>query len=360
MTTVRRSARPPDTSGGRCRRMAPLVALLGSIALLGGGITATAQDAAPSSPSEAARTALTVGLGYIPNVQFAQFYRAELAGYYDAAGLDVTFQNKIDPELVVLLGQGAVDVGMADGTSIIPAVSQDIPVAYGTTIYARFPNVVFAREDSGIRTVADLAGKRVGIPGRFGSSWVMLQALLASEGLTTDDVDVVTYPDFGQGVAVAEGQVDAAVGFANNEPVQLEIAGIPVVLLRIDDVAPLPGPGLTVGRETLEAKGDAVRAFREATLRAMTEIIDDPEVGLAAAAEWLPELGDDEEALDVQRAVLEATIESWSSPFTADNGLGAVDPAIWESAIAIMSTLPDSVVAEGLSADQLIVPDFQP
>ena len=187
----------------------------------------------------------------------------------------------------------------------------------------------------------------------------MLQALLASEGLTPDDVEVVTYPDFGQGVAVAEGQVDAAVGFANNEPVQLEVAGIPVVLLRTDDVAPMPGPGLTVGRETLEAKGDAVRAFREATLRAMTEIIDDPEVGLAAAAEWLPELGDDEAALDVQRSVLEATIESWSSPYTDANGLGAVDPATWDSAIAIMSTLPDSVVPDGMSADELIVPDFE-
>ena len=36
---------------------------------------------------------LTVGLGYIPNVQFAQFYLADQAGYYRDAGLDVTFQN---------------------------------------------------------------------------------------------------------------------------------------------------------------------------------------------------------------------------------------------------------------------------
>jgi NitT/TauT family transport system substrate-binding protein len=323
-----------------------------------GGAAATAQDATPAA-IDAAPIPLTVGLGYIPNVQFAQFYRAELAGYYDDAGLDVTFQNKIDPELITLLGQGAVDIGMADGTSIIPAVSQGIPVVYGTTVYARFPNVVFAREDSEIRSVADLAGRKVGIPGRFGSSWVMLQALLASAGLTTDDVEVVTFPDFGQGVAVAEGQVDAAVGFANNEPVQLEVAGIPVVLLRIDDVAPLPGPGLTVGRETLAAKGDAVRAFRAATMRAMEEIIADPQVGLDAAVEWLPEIGDDEAALATQRAVLEATVDSWTSDATDEHGLGSVDPATWESAIAIMAGLPESVVADGLTVDDLIAPGFE-
>ena len=332
---------------------------LASIALLAGGAVATAQDATPAGTPSAAPTTLTVGLGYIPNVQFAQFYRAELAGYYDEAGLDVTFQNKIDPELVTLLGQGAIDIGMADGTSVIPAVSQAIPVAYGTTVYARFPNVVFAREDSGIRSVADLEGKRIGIPGRFGSSWVMLQALLASAGLTTDDVEVVTFPDFGQGVAVAERQVDAAVGFANNEPVQLEVAGIPVTLLRIDEVAPLPGPGLTVGCATLAAKGEAVRAFRAATLRAMEDIMADPEVGVRATAEWLPELGDDEATLATQGAVLEATVDSWTSDDTDANGLGHVDPATWESAISIMAGLPDSVVSDGLTVEDLVVPRFE-
>jgi NitT/TauT family transport system substrate-binding protein len=327
-------------------------------AVVAGSGAVAGQTAAPGA-SAGTRTPLTVGLGYIPNVQFAQFYRAELAGYYDEAGLDVTFQNKIDPELITLLGQGAIDIGMADGTSVIPAVSQGIPVVYGTTVYSRFPNVVFAREDSGIRAVADLEGKRVGIPGRFGSSWIMLQALLASAGLTTDDVEVVTYPDFGQGVAVAEGQVDAAVGFANNEPIQLQVAGIPVVLLRVDEVAPLPGPGLTTGRETLAAKGDAVRAFRAATLRAMEEIIADPAVGLGSAVEWLPEIGQDETTLATQRAVLQATVDSWTSDATDANGLGAVDPTTWESAITIMSKLPDSVVADGLTVDDLIDPGFE-
>jgi NitT/TauT family transport system substrate-binding protein len=332
---------------------------LASTALLAGGSVATAQDATPAGAPSEVPTTLTVGLGYIPNVQFAQFYLAELAGYYDDAALDVRFEHHDDPELITLLGQGAVDIGMADGTSVIPAVSQRIPIVYGTTVYARFPNVVFAREDSGIRSVADLEGRRIGIPGRFGSSWVMLQALLASAGLTTDDIEVVTYPDFGQGVAVAEGQVDAAVGYANNEPVQLEAAGIPVVLLRIDDVAPLPGPGLTVGCATLAAKGEAVRAFQAATLLAMEDIIADPETGIRAAAEWLPELGDDEATLATQRAVLQATVDSWTSDDTDAVGLGQVDPATWESAISIMSSLPESVVAEGLTVDDLIVPGFE-
>jgi ABC-type nitrate/sulfonate/bicarbonate transport system substrate-binding protein len=53
----------------------------------------------------------------------------------------------------------------------------------------------------------------------------MLQALLSSAKLTPDDVKIVEYPDFGQGAAVAQGAVEPATGFANNEPVQLELSG---------------------------------------------------------------------------------------------------------------------------------------
>ncbi|HSL77408.1 MAG TPA: ABC transporter substrate-binding protein, partial [Candidatus Limnocylindrales bacterium] len=181
-------------------------------------------------PSQAP-VALTVGLGFIPSVQFAQFYLADQAGYYEEAGLDVTFQNKIDPDLVTLVGQGSIDLGLADGTSVIPAVSNAIPIKYVATIYGRFPSIVFAKASSGIANAADLKGRKLGIPGRFGSSWIMLQALLKSASLTPDDLQVVEYPDFGQGAAVTQGAVDAATGFANNEPVQLRLTGEEVNIL---------------------------------------------------------------------------------------------------------------------------------
>ena len=137
----------------------------------------------------------------------------------------MTFQNRIDPDLVALVGQGAVDLGLADGTSVIPAVSQGIPIRYLATIYGQFPSIVFGKASSGIRPRPTSKGRKIGIPGRYGSSWIMLQALLQSANLTPDDVEIVEYPDFGQGAAVAQGAVDAATGFANNEPVQLERTG---------------------------------------------------------------------------------------------------------------------------------------
>ncbi len=319
----------------------------------------TASGPAPSveisqEPSQVA-TALNVGLGFIPSVQFAPFYLAEQAGYYDEGGLDVTFRHGTDYDVIALVGQGELDLGLADGTSVIPAASNAIPIRYVATVYGRFPSVVFAKSASGIRAPADLDGRKVGIPGRFGSSWIMLQALLASADLTPADVEIVEYPDFGQGAAVTQGAVEAATGFVNNEPVQLRLAGEDVTVLRVDEITPLPGNGLIAGTDTLETKGDAIRSFIAATLRAMEEIAASPEIGLDAAIEQVPDLA---ATRGTQAAILDATIDVWRGPAQEAGGLGAIEPADWGASIDFMTQL--GLVPNPVTVDELIDSGFLP
>jgi NitT/TauT family transport system substrate-binding protein len=316
------------------------------VAACGGSTPTTAPTTAPATDAPA--TPLTVGLGYIPNVQFAQFYLADQAGYYADAGLDVTLQNKIDPDLITLLGQGAVDIGSGDGTSVIPAVSQGIPVVYTSTIYGTFPAVVIAKSGSGIATAADLRGKRIGIPGRYGTNWIMLQALLKEAGLTLDDVTIVEFPDFAQAAALQQGQVDAATGFANNEPIQLRNAGIEPVVLTVDDAVPLPGPGLVTGTKTLETKTEALMAFTAATLRAMEEITADPQKGLDAAFAAVPDLAKD---AGLQRQILDATIATWTNKRTGA-ALGSIDRDGWQQSLDFMTGM--GLVPNPVTVDQLV------
>ncbi len=327
-------------------RLSVLIALVVVVAsACGGGSTPSA--------SSAARTKLTVGLGYIPSVQFAQFYLAQQAGYYRDAGLDVTFNNQTDTDVIQLLGQGAVDIGIADGTSVIPAVSQGIPIHYVATIYATFPNIVYAKASSGIKTAADLRGKRLGTPGKYGSGWIMLQALLGSAGLKPSDLDIQLYPDYGQGAALAQGAVDAATGFVNNEPVQLELSGTAATILHVDQTVPLPGNGLIVG-VALGSKHDALKAFVGATLRAMKDVAADPQKGLDAAVAIVPDLGKDP---TTQLAILKATIETWSSDYTKAHGAGAIDRAAWTKSVTFIAGLPDSPISSAPPTVDRLVDD---
>ncbi len=320
------------------------IALLATFAL---SLAACGGSPATASPSSAA-VPLTVGLGYIPSVQFAQFYLADQAGYYRDAGLEVTLQNKIDPDLITLLGQGAVDIGNGDGTSVIPAVSQGIPVIYTATVYGTFPAIVVANAASGIKTAADLKGKKIGIPGKYGTSWIQLQALLKSAGLTVDDVTIVEYPDFSQAAALQQGVVDAATGFANNEPIMLKRAGIDPVVLSSDNSVPLPGPGLVTGTATLAAKHDALRAFTAATLRAMDEIAADPQKGVDATFKAVPDLASDP---GLQREILDATIAIWRNQRTGAP-YGTIDRDAWQQSLDFMTTL--GLVPNPITVDQLV------
>ena len=317
-----------------------------------------ASSAAPaattsSAPTAGSTTPLTVGLGYIPSVQFAQFYLAQQAGYYAAAGLTVKLQNEVDPNLITKVGQGAIDIGEGDGTSVIPAVSQGIPVVYTATIYGTFPSIVLAKTGSGITTPADLKGKKIGIPGKYGSSWIMLQALLKSAGLTTSDVEIVEFPDYGQAAALQQGAVDAATGFTNNEPIQLKNAGIDTTLLSVDAIVPLPGPGLVTGTATLKAKHDALAAFTKATLQAMVDISADPQKGLDATYALVPDLAQNK---PLQAQILAATIATWKDTRT-NAAYGAIDTAGWQQSLDFMTGLglvPNPVQASQLTDSSLL------
>ena len=365
---VRRPVRPATRHSTALRALALLAVTAILVAACGGSTNTTtpsASAAATSAPSDsiippsnrvplttsspsAAPVALTVGLGYIPSVQFAQFYLAQQAGYYAAAGLTVKLGNETDPNLITKVGQGAIDIGIGDGTSVIPAVSQGIPVVYTATIYGTFPSIVLAKAGSGIASAADLKGRKIGIPGTYGSSWIMLQALLKSAGLTTSDVTIVEYPDYGQATALQQGAVDAATGFTNNEPIQLKAAGIATTVLSVDTITPLPGPGLVTGTATLAAKHAALAAFTKATLQAMNDIVADPQKGLQASYLVVPDLARDP-ALQAQ--ILAATIATWKNARTSA-AFGAIDTAGWQKSLDFMTSL--GLVPNPVTTTQLV------
>ncbi|MEI6848691.1 MAG: ABC transporter substrate-binding protein [bacterium] len=327
------------------------VALLSACALLISGC-ATSSSTSPSA--SVAPVKLTVGLGYIPGVQFAPFYLAEQSGAYAAAGLDVTLQNQIDPDLISLVGSGGLDLALADGTSMIPAVSKGIPVRYLATIYGVLPNVVIARTDAGIMSPADLAGKRVGTPGQYGSGYLTLLGILSDASLSIGDVSLDLYPDYGQTQALITGAADATTGYANNDLVQAQAAGIEVEVFYASAAAPFAGPGLISSPDTIAAKRDAIRAFIAATLEAMRQIEANPELGVDAAAKVVPEVAATPAARANSLAVMKATVGVWAGPLQESAGYGAISVEGWETSISFMRSIPGQQVLDGLKASDIV------
>ena len=139
--------------------------------------------------------------------------------------------------------------------------------------------------------------------------------------------DLITeYPDYGQGTAIAKGAVDAATGYANNEVVQLGLAGEKLTVIKVDSIIALPGPGMIVGKPVIDdaARKAAVKKFVAATLQAMKEIVATPSKGVDAAIKAVPDLA---ASKATQEAILAATIDVWKSPLTESKGLGEIGRA---------------------------------
>ncbi|WP_407569811.1 ABC transporter substrate-binding protein [Deinococcus altitudinis] len=291
--------------------------------LLSALLAATAsQHAAAQS---AART-VNIGLGYIPNVQFTPFYVADKLGYFKAEGLNVKYQHGYVSELMPLLLQGKLDFVVGDPEDAIFARTQGADVKYVMAMYQKIPVTVFSLPARKIGSVADLKGKTVGIPGTFGSSYFALGALLDSGKLRESDIRLASI-GFTQLEAVRSGKVDAAVGYVNNEVVQLAAAGIKADTLDVTAAYPMVGVGLMTTGKTLN---DALaKKVVRAAQRGLKFTVASPAAAFKLAQ---PVFGTGGGNLDVLRA----SVPLMQSPVTASSGLGFSDPAAWSKAVAYL------------------------
>lgn len=322
-----------------------------AISLLALLLAACSPAASPGPSASGALRHVTLLLGFRPDVQFAPYYVGQQDGYYADAGLEVTIEHKQAPDVQRLVADGQAEFGVADATDVMIARTSGVPVVYVSTLYERFPVAIIGRKGKVPSDPAGLAGKKIGTPGKFGSSWHALLALLAAGGLGEKDVTIREYPQFNQADGLAAGDVDLITGFRNNEPLRLEAQGIAVDLLTIDQIAPLPGPGTIVGQALLDSDPDLVRRFAQATARAQRAVIDDPELGLQAAKVAVPAIADD---LDTARAVLEATTVLWAGE--GGFGDGAIDVSRWRKAYDIMRRL--GFIDGSVPVEQMIAPSI--
>jgi NitT/TauT family transport system substrate-binding protein len=276
---------------------------------------------------------VTLLLGYRPDVQFAPFYVAQRDGHYADAGLEVTIEHRAAPDVQRLVADGQAEFGVADATDVMIGRTAGIPMRYVSTLYQSFPVALIGPAGTLPSDPSGLDGASIGTPGPFGSSWHAIVAVLEAGGLTPDDVTIREYPQFNQVDGLSNGDVELITGFRNNEPLRLAARGTKVDLLTIDEVAPLPGPGVIVGDSLLADDPDLVRAFVAATAAAQAEIIADPDVGFEAAEATVDTIAEDP---DLARAILDATVELWEGDGFAD---GEIDRELWQTGYDTMRRL---------------------
>ncbi len=283
-------------------------------------------------------TPIRLPVGYIPNVQFAPFYVAIEKGYYQQAGLDVKLDYSFETDGVSLVGANQLQFAVVSGEQVLLARAQGVPVVYVMGWWQDYPVAVAALKSSNITQPTDLKGKKIGLPGLYGASYVGLRALLNAAGLSESDVTLDSI-GFNQVEALVTGRDQAVVIYANNEAVQLQARGYDIDLIRVADHVHLASNGLLTNEKTIAENPELVRKMVQATMRGVADTVANPDETYEICKKYIEGLAQSED--DIQKQILLASLAFWnidqpgfSKPEAWDNmqqvltGMGLVTDAL--------------------------------
>lgn len=306
--------------------------------------------AAPLANAQENPGAQTLFMTFIPNVQFSPVYVALEKGYFANAGIDLTIEHGDEPLGVDLIAAGERQFGLISGEQLLTARAQERPVVFVYEWFQRYPVGVVTSIDSGIETVADLRGRRVGIPGRFGASYSGLIALLAANGLTEQDIDLQEI-GFNAPEVVCIGGVEASTIYVNNEPLQIlnrASAGdcgdiTDVRVFAVADHADMVSNGIITNEETLATQPELVTGMVGAFDAGLRDVINNPAEAYLLSLPYVESLP----ISDTLRATLEAAAAE-------QNEWLAANPDVTRQDIAERRMELNTTLRETFTSDELI------
>ncbi|MFF5625797.1 ABC transporter substrate-binding protein [Microbacterium sp. NPDC012755] len=221
-------------------------------------------------------------------------------GFFEDEGLEIETSIVANPPAGLAAAQsGQVDIAYSPSIPLLNALSSGVPL---TVIGAADGYIdgaadsedpdalddtgLYASADSGITSVADLAGATIAIPARKAQLEVVIADALQDEGIDPAAVNWVVL-DFTSAVAALKsGTVDAA-GLVN--PFTAEADAIGAVRLSSPSVRFFEegATGLwTAGASTVENRKDVIAAFQRALAKTNAYANEHPEEAITAGLEY--------------------------------------------------------------------------
>ena len=219
----------------------------------------------------------TAGVYYPLGVALAKIYGQNIPGSRTSVQ-----STKASVENLNLLQQGKGEIGFTLGDSLALGFAGDQEAGFTKPldklrgIAAIYPNYVqvVATADSGIKTLADLKGKRLSVGAPKSGTELNARAILGAAGIKYDDLGKVEYLPFAESVELMKNrQLDAT----------LQSAGLGVASIR-DLAASVPITVVSVPAELVTAVGSP---YLPATIPAGTYPGQDQDVPTAAVVNFL-------------------------------------------------------------------------
>jgi NitT/TauT family transport system substrate-binding protein len=257
-------------------------------AIVGAGILLAAQlSMAPLALAAESVTYLFPAPPSLP--AFGPIRLAKGKGYFADAGIDVNFAvGRGGVDVAKQVGAGNAPLGgiVADGPIMVR--QNGVPIKIVAVFGGRGFMQLVVRDDAGIQRPADLKGKTISVMSFQDTTYYALLGLLASVGLTQDDLNIQSAGPSGVWEFVATGKSAGMAGVPDWIP-PVQAAGVKVKVIPTDEFFPHMAQGIGVSDQVLKEKPELVGKFVTAALRGMRDIMDDPNKAADAFVDFVPE-----------------------------------------------------------------------
>ncbi|MCH9818733.1 MAG: ABC transporter substrate-binding protein [Burkholderiaceae bacterium] len=218
----------------------------------------------------------------------AMFLVPAAKGYFKDAGLDVTVDSgNGSGAAVTRVASGTYDMGFADLAALMEfhANNPDAPnkpVAV-MMVYNNTPASVMALKKSGIKTPADLSGKKLGAP-VFDAGRRAFPIFQQANNVTNVQWTAMDPPL--RETMLVRGDVDAITGFTFTSLLNIEARGVPpadvTVMAYPDFGVKLYGNAIIASPKMIKENPEAIKAFLAAFAKGAKEVIADPAKAIEA------------------------------------------------------------------------------
>jgi NitT/TauT family transport system substrate-binding protein len=256
--------------------------------VVSGAAIIAAAGLAPFTPAKASEavTYLFPAPPILP--AFGPIQLAKGKGYFEKAGLDVKFEvGRGGVDVAKQVGAGNAPLGgiVADGSILVRG--NGVPVKTVTVFGGRGFMQLVVRADSGIKKPADLKGKTISVMSFQDTTYYALLGLLASAGLTQNDVNIQAVGPVGVWQFVASGKAQAMAGVPDWIP-PVQAAGVKVDIIPTEDFFPHMAQGIATSDEMIKKNPEMIQKFVTAALHGMKDIMDDPDAAAADFVKFVP------------------------------------------------------------------------
>jgi len=279
----------------------------------------------------AAETPVTFQLNWMAGGPNAGFAAAVAQGYYKDAGLDVTLvQGNGSGNTAQLVANGRAQLAYADAVAVSQLIAKGAPMKIIATIYQSNPNAVMSLKKTGIKSVKDLAGKKVGVPSGS-SQTTMLPLLLKSNNLKESDINMIDMPVASMVPALLQGQVDAVLGSIDAYQIQAESQGAQLDVYRFADYGvPTVSTSIFASNDYLKTNADVVKKFVAASLKGWSYALDHPDQAIKDLKKVFPEVN--EKLATAELAAITPLFCSGGAKY-----LGKAEDALWTKSQDLLS-----------------------